>query len=156
MICKSLPIIYDQVLFRYLFLHLNFHNLKTKERQDEEQGHQHGNNEQSKATRAGTRQKGCTDSHNNGKGHHEASTPLPVRDRNCDVRSLVTRSCRYYSNIIFQECSIRQGLAVPNEKDVLGGNEESGCVPSGALVIDDGLLHAGNTDRRVEPKAKGL
>jgi hypothetical protein len=130
------------------------YNLQTKERKHKEQGQEDGYNEQSKAASAGTRQKGRTNGHENGKGHHEASTTLPVRDKNCGG-STTLFSCRY-SNIVGKECSIRQGLAVPDEKDVLGGNEETGRMSRGALVIHDGLFHAGNTDRRIEPEAKGL
>jgi hypothetical protein len=130
--------------------------LQTKERKDKEQGQKHGYNEQSKATRAGTRQKGRTNGHDNGKGHHEASTPLAVRDENCDGRAVATSFGTRYSNIVLQQCSIRQGLAVPDEKDVLGGNQETRRVSRSALVLNDGLFHAGNTDRRIEPEAKGL
>jgi hypothetical protein len=97
----DLPIVYNHELYGFhLFDHFNFHNLQTKEREDKEQGQQHGNNEQSKPASTGTRQKGCTDGQDNGKGHHEASTTLPVRDRNCDAWQVATLSCRY-SNIIF-------------------------------------------------------
>jgi hypothetical protein len=79
-----------------------------------------------------------------------------VRDKNCDGSIVATFGTTRYSNIVLQERSIRQGLAVPDEKDVLGGNEETGGVSRGALVLDDGLFHAGNTDSRIKPEAKGL
>jgi hypothetical protein len=86
-----------------------------------------------------------------------------VRDENCDGSAVATAAaaatfvtyCRH-SNIVLQECPIRQRLAVPDEKNVFGGNEKTGRVSRGALVVDDGLLHAGNADSRIEPEAKGL
>jgi hypothetical protein len=80
-----------------------------------------------------------------------------VRDKNCDGRAVAAATFgTRNANIVLQECSIRQGLAVPDEKYVFGGNQETGRVSRGALVLDDGLLHAGNTDSRIKPEAKGL
>jgi hypothetical protein len=147
--CKPLPLVDDHV--RYSTVCIN--NLQTKERKYKEQGQEHGYNEQSKATSTGTRQKGSANGHDNGKGHHEASTTLPLTDKNGNGSTVATCSS---SNIVLQECLISQGLAVPDEKDVLGGNEQTGSVSRGPLVLDDGLFHAGNADRRIEPEAKGL